>query len=139
LGCATLKFNGGARVGQNHRRKEKVAMSDSSDETIYLSRYDGSYCGFLHQCEIYNTGGLHVGTLLFSKRIVAPNGDYLGELRGDRVLTKSHLKGSKGGVSTGRHMRLNPPLLSPGRIAEMSLPNGYEDFPDVDGIGGGSK
>jgi hypothetical protein len=114
-------------------------MNDSSDETIYLSRYDGSYCGFLHLGEIYNTRGLHVGTLLFSKRIVAPNGDYLGELRGDRVLTKSDLKGSKGGVSTGRHMRLNPPLLSPGRSAEMSLPNDYEDFPDAAGMGGGSK
>src|SRR6266852_4540848 len=65
------------------------------DETVYLSRYDGSYCAFVYQGEVYSPTGRHVGTLLFSRRIVAPNGDYLGERRGNRVLIQSTLKGSK--------------------------------------------
>jgi hypothetical protein len=108
-------------------------MNDSSDETIYLSRYDGSYCGFLHQGEVYNVAGRHVGTLLFSKKIVAPNGDYIGELRGERVLAKTELKGLKGGAgASSRRMGLSPPLIRPGRIAEMALPEGYEEFPDIE-------
>jgi hypothetical protein len=104
----------------------------AEEETIYLSRYDGSYCGFVYQGEVYSPGGRHVGTLLFSKRIVAPNGDYLGELRGDRLLTKTALKGSKVAGSTGRHMGLNPERLKPAQIAEIALPDGYEEFPNVE-------
>src|SRR4051794_6323279 len=102
------------------------------DETIHLSRYDGSYCGFVYQGEVYSPAGQHVGTLLFSKRIVSPDGEYLGELRGDRVLTKSDLKGSKVSGSSSRQMKLSPERVKPGRIAEMALPDGYEEFPNFD-------
>jgi hypothetical protein len=72
-------------------------MADE-DETVYLSRYDGSYCGFVYQKEFYSPNGQH----------------------------------SKIAGSTGRHMRMNPERLKPGRIAEKPLPDGCEEFPNFD-------
>jgi plasmid stabilization system protein ParE len=41
--------------------------------------------------------------------------------------------GLKGGAgASSRQMGLNPPRLRPGRIAQIPLPDGCEEFPDIE-------
>jgi hypothetical protein len=35
--------------------------NDDDDEIMYVSQFDGSYCGFVHQRELYNVAGRHIG------------------------------------------------------------------------------
>jgi hypothetical protein len=113
--------------------REKSMNDDNDDETLYVSQYDGSYFGFVYQGQLYNADGREIGTVLFSKRIIDSSGAYIGELRGDRILSKADLKGTRGHGTPvlSRKLPLTPPLVKPARLSEMAMPEGYERFPDL--------
>jgi hypothetical protein len=100
------------------------------DERIYVTRLDGEYFGWIDDNSLFSKDGRHVGELAFNRHIYGKDGAYLGELRGDRLLTNSSRVGTNRKFGFLPSMRVLPPQVSPGRMPALSLPGGYEEFPE---------
>jgi hypothetical protein len=98
------------------------------DERIYVNDYGGEYFGWIDDNSLFTKDGRHVGEVEFNKQIFGRDGAYLGELRGDRLLTNIGRKGTSRRFGFSPCMTILPPRLSPGRLPPLDLPDGYEDF-----------